>query len=63
MNRPCWRRRKGRGVTFAVELIMFVMGQTSKPVLHVNATLGCILFGLQTLFFGILAELIVRLRH
>ena len=51
------------GVTFAVELIMFFMGHTSKPVLHVNATLGCILFGLQTLFFGILAELIVRLRH
>ena len=46
---------------FGIEMVLWLVGKTTKPVLHVNATLGFSLFGLQTLFFGILAELIVRL--
>lgn len=42
------------------ELWMWHNGQILKPVLHVNAVMGCFLFGLQTFFFGILAELIVK---
>jgi len=48
----------GAGVVFSVEMILWLMHQTLKPVLHVNAVLGLSLFGLQTLFFGIIAELI-----
>lgn len=31
-----------------------------KPVVHVNALLGCLTLGLHTLFFGLIADLIVR---
>lgn len=51
------------GMIFATEITMFFLGKIHKPVVHVNATLGLALFGLQTLFFGILAELIVRLNR
>jgi hypothetical protein len=39
---------------------MWLLNKTLKPVLHVNFVLGLSFFGLQTLFFGLLAELIVR---
>ncbi len=49
------------GVVIAVwELGTFFAGASAKPIIHVNAVLGTVLFGLQTLFFGTLAELIVR---
>ncbi|HPI90240.1 MAG TPA: glycosyltransferase family 2 protein [Spirochaetota bacterium] len=47
-------------IIFTVEVIQWIMGITIKPVVHVNAVLGFLLFGLQSLFFGFLAELIVR---
>jgi hypothetical protein len=51
------------GTIFGIELIMWFMGKIAKPVLHVNAVLGLAFFGLQTLCFGLLAELIVRTRQ
>jgi glycosyltransferase involved in cell wall biosynthesis len=51
------------GLVFSWEIILWFMGKTHKPVIHVNAVLGFSLFGLQTLFFGILAELIVQLHR
>lgn len=45
---------------FTVEICLFFAGHLDKPVSHVNAVLGLLFFGLQTLFFGFLAELIVR---
>lgn len=44
---------------FSVELVLWFMGETAKPVMHVNAVLGLAFFGLQTLFFGLLAQLII----
>ena len=48
---------------FAVELGLWLAGRAPKPVEHVNLVLGGGLFGLQTLFFGILAQLIVERRE
>lgn len=48
------------GTVFGVQFVMWLLGETPKPVVNVNLVLGSLLFGLQTLFFGILAELIVR---
>jgi glycosyltransferase involved in cell wall biosynthesis len=45
---------------FGWELAVWVRGEAARPVENVNLVLGTGLFGLQTLFFGILAELIVR---
>jgi glycosyltransferase involved in cell wall biosynthesis len=47
---------------FAVELALWLGGVTAKPVQNVNLVLGAGLFGLQTLFFGVLAQLIVERR-
>jgi len=47
-------------VVFLVDLAAWMRGINAKPVLHVNAVLGLSLFGLQTLFFGLLADLIVK---
>jgi len=49
------------GAIFFTEISLWFAGILPRPVDHVNATLGFSLFGLQTLFFGLLAELIVRL--
>lgn len=51
------------GAIFGVEIILWFMDKTEKPVMHVNAVLGLAFFGLQTLCFGLLAELIVRTRQ
>jgi glycosyltransferase involved in cell wall biosynthesis len=48
---------------FSIELVLWFLGKTIKPVIHVNAVLGLAFFGLQTFFFGLLAELIVRTRR
>ena len=44
----------------ALEMGLWLGGRLTKPVEHVNFVMGFGLFGLQTLFFGLLAELIVR---
>jgi hypothetical protein len=48
------------GLVFCWEIALWMIGEAPKPVRHVNAVLGLSFFGLQTVFFGILAELIVR---
>ena len=45
---------------FVWELGGWLAGNAVKPVRSVNFVLGTGLFGLQTLFFGLLAEMIVR---
>jgi len=46
----------------AYQLATWFAGHTSKPIESVNLVLGSTLFGLQTLFFGILAQLVVDRR-
>lgn len=48
------------GAIFFIELVLWFLDKTVKPVLHANLVLGLAFFGLQTFFFGLLAELIVR---
>lgn len=50
-------------VLFCSELVEWLHGSAPKPVVHVNALLGCLTLGLQTLFFGLIADLIVRLNR
>ena len=47
---------------FGWEAAHFILGEARKPVEHVNLISGLGLFGLQTLFFGLLADLVVRTR-
>ena len=49
----------GGSIVFLFEVMQFFLGMTPRPVMHVFLVLGLILFGIQTLFFGILAHLIV----
>jgi hypothetical protein len=44
----------------AWQIAGWLMGEATKPIRHVNFVLGTGLFGVQTFFFGLLAELIVR---
>lgn len=46
-------------VIFCWEFGQWLFADAIKPVMHVNMVLGSMLFGMQTLFFGMLAELIV----
>jgi glycosyltransferase involved in cell wall biosynthesis len=51
------------GITvFAVQFGQWLFGAANKPVANVNLVLGAFLFGLQMLFFGILAKLVVLTR-
>lgn len=43
-----------------VEVILWLNGVTQKPILHVNAVQGLLTIGLQTLFLGVIAELIIQ---
>jgi glycosyltransferase involved in cell wall biosynthesis len=45
---------------FGVEFTEWLRGEALKPVVHVNALLGCLTLGLHTVFFGLIADLIVR---
>ncbi len=45
---------------FLWQVSAWLSGDAEKPVQNVNLVIGSGLFGLQTLFFGLLAELIVR---
>ena len=47
-------------VVFCWQFAQWLAGHAPKPVVSVNFVLGTGLFGLQTFFFGVLAELIVR---
>ena len=47
---------------FGWEAAHWLLGAARKPVEHVNLISGLGLFGLQTLFFGLLADLVVRTR-
>ncbi len=42
------------------EMGLWLWGAAPKPIQHVNFVMGFAFFGLQTFFFGLLAELIVR---
>ena len=51
------------GITvFAVQFGQWLLGAADKPVANVNLVLGASLFGLQMLFFGILAKLVILTR-
>lgn len=52
----------GAGAVFVVEVAMWLAGELNRPVEHPNLVLGLGVFGLNTAFFGLLAELIVRSR-
>ncbi len=43
---------------FGWDFVQYLQGDATKPVEHVNAVLGAGLLGLQTFFFGVLAQLI-----
>jgi glycosyltransferase involved in cell wall biosynthesis len=45
------------------ELWQWWVGAAIKPVVHVNAVLAALIVGLQTFFFGVLAELIIHSRR
>ena len=52
----------GATLLFGWEAAHWLLGAARKPVEHVNLISGLGLFGLQTLFFGLLADLVVRTR-
>ena len=45
---------------FLVEMALWLAGHTARPVEHTNLVLGLAMFGLNTGFFGLLAEVGVR---
>ena len=47
---------------FGIEFALWLSGWASRPVEHVNLALGLAVFGLNTGYFGLLAELLVRRR-
>jgi len=51
------------GIIMGWDISNWIAGDVDKPIQHVNAVLGLSLFGLQTLFFGLLAHLIVQLNR
>jgi hypothetical protein len=44
----------------AYDFADWLFADATKPILHVNIVLGSFLFGVQTLFFGLLSDLIVK---
>ena len=50
-------------LVFLFELMVWLAGSAARPVEHVNLVLGLGLFGLNTGFFGLLAELVVQRRR
>jgi glycosyltransferase involved in cell wall biosynthesis len=51
------------GGVFVWQVGEFLLEMRDRPVENVNLVLGTGLFGLQTLFFGLLADLVVRLNR
>jgi glycosyltransferase involved in cell wall biosynthesis len=50
-------------IVFLWELVEYFRGLTTRPVEDVNLVLGSALFGLQTIFFGVLAQLVIENRR
>lgn len=50
-------------MVFAWDLVHWLTGDWHKPATHVNLVLGTSFFGLNTLYFGVMADLIVRYRR
>ena len=50
-------------VVSLINLTQWITGVTDKPIEHSNFVIGVGLFGLQTLFFGLLADMIVQLQR
>ena len=49
---------------FVLEISMWICGSTTKPIEHVNLVLGLVILGINTGFFGLLAELVIqRTKH
>jgi hypothetical protein len=48
---------------FCFQTMNWLLGNSAKPVMNVNLVLGALLFGVQTLFFGMMAQLIVQTRR
>ncbi|MEO5376243.1 MAG: glycosyltransferase family 2 protein [Magnetococcus sp. DMHC-6] len=48
---------------FIWEIWQWYQGIYTKPIQHANLVLGLVLFGIQTLFFGVLAHLIVETKE
>ncbi|MBR9972777.1 glycosyltransferase family 2 protein [Magnetospirillum sulfuroxidans] len=46
------------GVLFIIQIAMYFLGITDKPVTNVNLVFGLVMLGMQSLSFGIIAELI-----
>ena len=44
------------------QIAQWIFGDGQKPIQNVNLVLGSFLFGMQTVFFGVLAQLIVQFR-
>jgi glycosyltransferase involved in cell wall biosynthesis len=51
------------GAVFTVEVSEWIFGYATKPVEHVNLVLGASSFGLNVLFLGLLAQLIIIRQH
>lgn len=51
------------GVVFVAQFASWLSGNAPRPVENVNLVLGAVLFGMQTVFFGILAQLVVQTRR
>lgn len=49
-------------IVFVWELIEYFQGLTTRPVEDVNLVMGSALFGLQAIFFGVLAQLVIENR-
>lgn len=47
----------------AFNILQWLLGLTNKPILYTNFVLGVGLFGIQTIFFGFLADMIVKLQQ
>lgn len=50
-------------VVFTVQISQWLFGAAERPVENVNLVLGSFLFGMQTVFIGVLAQLIVQMRR
>lgn len=48
---------------FTVQVAQWFTGHAARPVENVNLVLGSFIFGVQTVFFGVLAQLIVQIRR
>ncbi|MFW5768145.1 MAG: glycosyltransferase family 2 protein [Bacteroidota bacterium] len=47
-------------IVASTNIFLWLFGNSEKPILYVNFVMGTGLFGIQTLFFGLLADLIVK---